>query len=74
LKHRDEAEDCDAYDRVLRERARSAISRSFSGSSEVRERAYRIAFEYLGPRHRLLLGLSRRFPGMFRAFRALKLV
>jgi glycosyltransferase involved in cell wall biosynthesis len=74
LKHRDEAEDRDAYDRVLRERARSAISRGFSGNGEVRERAYRIAFEYLGPRHKLLLGLSRRFPGMFRAFRALKLV
>jgi len=74
LKHRDEAGDRAGYDRVLRERARSAISRSFSGSAEVRERAYRTAFGYLSPRHKLLLGLSRRFPGVFRAFRVLKLV
>lgn len=74
LKHRDAAVDRDRFDGVLRERARSAISRSFSGSREARERAYRVAFEYLSPQHKLLLGLSRRFPPLFRPLRALKLV
>ena len=74
LKHRDAAVDRDRFDGVLRERARSAISRSFSGSREARERAYRVAFQYLSPQHKLLLGLSRRFPPLFRPLRALKLV
>jgi hypothetical protein len=74
LKHRDEARDRDRFDVVLRERARSAISRSFSGGVEERERAYRVAFEHLSPRHKRLLGISQRFPSLFRAFRALKLV
>lgn len=74
LKHRDAAADRDRFDGVLRERARSAISRSFSGSVEERERAYRFAFDHLSPKHKLLLGLSRRFPRVFRPLRALKLV
>jgi glycosyltransferase involved in cell wall biosynthesis len=73
-RHRTEAADLDGFDVVLRERARSAISRSYgSDSDEARERAYSAAFDYLAPRHKLVFGLTRRFPGLFPALRALKL-
>ena len=75
LRHRDEAGDLARFDAVLRERARSAVSRGFAaGSVESRERAYGSAFDYLSPRHKRLFGLCRRFPAVFGLFRALKLV
>lgn len=75
LRHRDEARNHSVYDAVLRERARSAIVRSFaSGDIARRQRAYAAAYDYLSPKHKLVLGLVRRFPTLFRSFQALKLV
>ena len=56
------------------ERARSAISRGLaSGSLEAQRRAYREAFDFLGPMHKVVFRLTRRFPCLFPALRALKL-
>jgi hypothetical protein len=75
LRHRDESQHLAAYDAVLRERARSAIARSFEAKDEeARERAYTAAFEYLSPMHKLVFGFSRRVPSLFPVFRALDLV
>jgi glycosyltransferase involved in cell wall biosynthesis len=74
LRHRDEARNRPAFDTVLRERARSAIAWSFASGDEARrERAYRVAYDHLGNLHKLVFGLSHRFPALFPAFRALKL-
>jgi len=74
LVNRDKAIDRVGFDAVLRERARSALSKSFgSEDDEMRARAYRIAFDYLAPRNKLVFALVRRYPSLFRAFRAVNL-
>jgi glycosyltransferase involved in cell wall biosynthesis len=74
LVNRDKAVDRASFDAVLQERARSALSNSFSSDSdELRARAYRIAYDYLAPRNKLIFSLVRRYPSLFRAFRAVNL-
>jgi len=74
LRHRDAARDRAGFDAVLRERARSAIARSFASDDvENRERAFSAAYDHLGRRHKLAFRIARRFPALLPAFRALKL-
>lgn len=74
LVNRDKAVDRASFDAVLQERARSALSNSFSSDSdEARARAYRIAYDYLAPRNKLIFSLVKRYPSLFRAFRAVNL-
>ncbi len=76
LRHRHKARDLAAYDAILRERARSAIVRSFGNNNdnEALERAYSIAFEHLGPMHRIIFGFLRQYPGLFPICRWIGLV
>lgn len=74
LVNRDKAIDLASFDAVLQERARSALSNSFAtDSDEMRARAYRLAYDYLAPRNKLIFALVRRYPSLFRAFRAVNL-
>jgi glycosyltransferase involved in cell wall biosynthesis len=74
LVNRDKAIDRVSFDAVLRERARSALSKSCgSDDDEARTLAYRIAYDYLAPKNKLVFALVRRYPSLFRAFRAVNL-
>jgi len=76
LRHRNKASDLAAYDAILRERARSAIARSFGNNNDndVLERAYSIAYEYLGPMHRIIFGFLRQYPSLFPICRRIGIV
>jgi len=75
LRHRVKAQDMVSYDTVLKERARSAITQSFEAKDQVALRqSYSMAFDYLGPMHKILFQILYQAPCLFPVVRLLRLV
>jgi len=74
-RHRHRAKNLHNYNKVLEERARSAITRSFESQNQIKiERAYKLAFKHLNIRHKIFFTIIRQQPKLFPFFRRLKLV
>lgn len=75
LQHKEGFNDKRLFAKLLQKRSRSAIINSLlSGDSQLINRAHTAAFEYLSPRHKILITFLYKYSGATRIFKSLRLV